>query len=102
MMLSLTLLLSPIVSSYTIPHFKQNFLSDPSVHVAGSEDFIDQTRAQAEALKEHLWSIARDPENTEMINRVFAEKNTACINNMEDAIEAVEAATKLVQSQVLN
>ena len=52
-------------------------MADPSVHVAGSEDNTDQTRAQAELLKEHLWSIASNPENTEIINKVFAEKEDA-------------------------
>ena len=97
MMLSIILLLSPMVSSNSISHFKQAFLSNPSLRAAGSEDFIEQTRAQAELLKEHLWSIASNPAGTEIINKVFAEKNTACINSMEDAIEAVEAGTKLVQ-----
>jgi len=96
-MFSLILLLSPMVSSNSISYFKQALLSDPSVHVAGSEDILEQTRAEAELLKEHLWTIASNPENTETIKKVFAEKNTACINSMEDAIEAVEAGTKLVE-----
>ena len=99
MMLSVMLLLSPMVmSTNSISYFKQALLADPSVRVAGSEDFIEETRAEAELLKEHLWAIASNPENTEIMNKVFAEKNTACINSMEDAIEAVEAGTKLVQN----
>merc|ERR1712034_44639 len=61
-------------------------------------DIIEQTRAQAELLKEHLLSIANNPDNTEIINRVFAEKNTACIASIEDAIEAIEEGVKLVQN----
>jgi len=97
-MLSVILLLSTVVNSNSVSYFKQALLANPSVGVTGSEDFIEQTRAEAEVLKEHLWSIASNPENTEIINKVLAEKNTACISSMEDAINAVEAGTKLVQN----
>ena len=82
------LLLSPMVSSHP----------NPSLYLDGSLNIIERTRAQAELLKENLWSVASNPENMEIINRVFAEKNTDCIHSMEDAINAIEAGTKLVQS----
>jgi len=87
-MLTILLLLIPVVISHPSPNFQQS----------GSEDIIEQTRAQAELLKEHLLSIANNPDNTEIINRVFAEKNTACIDSIEDAIEAIEEGVKLVQN----
>ena len=71
---------------------------NPSLYLDGSLNIIVQTRAQAESLKENLWSVASNPENVEIINRVFAEKNTVCIHSMEDAINAIETGTKLVQN----
>ena len=87
-MFALLILLSPMVSSHP----------NPSLYADGSLDNIERTRAQAELLKENLWSISSNPENMEIINRVFAEKNPVCIHSMEDAINAIETGTKLVQN----
>jgi len=97
-MFTILLLLSPMVISHPSPTLQQASMLDPSMHVSRSEDIIEQTRAQAELLKEHLWSIAESPDNTEIVNKVFAEKNTACIGSIEDAVEAVEEGVKLVQN----
>ena len=88
MMFALLLLLRPMVSSHP----------NPSIYQDGSLDIIERTRVQAELLKENLWSIASNPENMEIINKVFVEKNPVCIHSMEDAINAIETGTKLVQN----
>jgi len=61
-----------------------------------SGNIIEQTRAQAEITKKTLRSIAENKEAAQYIDNVI-EKNI-CINNLEDAIEAIEEAAKLVEN----
>jgi hypothetical protein len=71
---------------------------NPSLYLDGSLNIIELTRAQAELLKENICSIASNPEHMDIINRLFTEKNPACIHIMEDAINEIETGTKLVQN----
>ena len=88
-MFALLLLLCPMVYSHP----------NHSFYLDGSLDIIERTRANAEILKEHLWYIARNPENMEIINKVFVEENRAFIHSMKDVINAIETGTKLVQNE---
>jgi len=69
----------------------------PSGSNARHGDIVRQTRAQAEALKEDLRSIASNPTATQILNKVFADRNNVCIKNMDDAIDTIEASTKLIE-----
>ena len=83
----------------TVPlPYKQAFLNIPSVSLTGSGDIIQQTRTQAESLKKDLRSMASHPRAAQILNRVFADKNNVCIKSMDDAIEAIETSTKLMEN----
>ena len=72
--------------------FKGAFLSVPS---AGSGDIIEQARTQADTLKDTLRSLARKPEAKPILEKVFAGKNSDCINSMDQATEAMRQAQSL-------
>ena len=76
--------------------YKQAFLN-PST-LTGSGDIIQQTRTQAESLKEDLRSMASNPRAAQILNKVFADKNNVCISSMEEAIEAIETSTQLFEN----
>ena len=69
-----------------------------TVRLTGSDDIIDQTRTQAESLKTDLQSMSRNPRATKVLSKVFAKSNNVCINNMEDAIEAIESSTQMFEN----
>merc|ERR1711892_1491289 len=64
---------------------------------SGSGDIIEQARTQADTLKNTLRSLARKPEAAPILAKVFAGKNN-CIQNMDQAIEAIEKSTKLFEN----
>ena len=66
--------------------------------VSGSDDIVKQTRAQAESLKDDLRSMARNPRASEILNKVFSDRNNVCIKSMSDAIDAIETSTKLFEN----
>ena len=70
----------------------------PSVRDAGPNDIVKQTRTQAEALKEDLRSIASNPTATQILSKIFDDRNNVCINSMDDAIDTIEASTKLIEN----
>ena len=83
----------------TVPlPYKQAFLNTPIRSLIGSDDIVQQTRTQAESLKKDLRSMASNPRAAQILIRVFADKNNVCINSMDDAIEAIETSTKLVEN----
>ena len=65
-----------------------------SAHFSGN--IIEQTRAQAESTKKTLKSLAKNKKAAQYINNVI--DNNICISNLDDAIEAIEAAAKLVEN----
>ena len=72
-----------------------------SAHFSGN--IIEQTRAQAESTKKTLKSLAKNKKAAQYINNVI--DNNICISNLENAIEAIEAAAKLVENngaEILN
>jgi flagellar biosynthesis chaperone FliJ len=91
----LLLLLSHLVSSNTLPAYQ----SAPAVGLTRSVDIIQQTRTQAESLKRDLRNLASTPGDAQKIlNKVFTENNDVCMNTVEEAIQAIEASTKLVEN----
>ena len=42
--------------------------------------------------------MARNPRAAEILNKVFADKNNVCFNNMDEAVEAIETSTKLFEN----
>ena len=78
--------------------YKQAFLNPSTLSLTGSDDIIQQTRTQAESLKEDLRSMASNPRAAQILNKVFADKNNVCISSMEEAIEAIETSTQLFEN----
>jgi hypothetical protein len=76
----------------------QAYLATPYAGLAGSGDIVQQTRAQAESLKRDLRSMASNPRAANILRRVFVETNNACINNIEEAIQAIETSTRLFEN----
>jgi len=69
--------------------------------VAGpsSGDIAEQTRTQMDSLKNTIIFLARKPEAAPILEKVFAGRNNnTCITNIEEAIEAIETTTKLVEN----
>merc|ERR1719431_800955 len=69
-----------------------------SLGLSGSDDIVKDTRAQAESLKDELRSIASNPRASQILNKVFSDRNNVCIKSMDDAIEAIETSTKLFEN----
>ena len=80
--------------------YKQAILTTQSVSrtVSVSDDIVKQTRVQAESLKDDLRSMARNPRATEILNKVFSDRNNDCVKSLDDAIDAIETSTKLFEN----
>lgn len=76
--------------------FRGSFLS--VIPSSGPGDIIEQTRTQADTLKNTLRSLARKPEAAPILEKVFAGNNNDCINNMDEAIEAIETSTRTFEN----
>merc|ERR1739838_328656 len=95
----LPLLLIPLVSSYpqsydSVRQYNQGY--EDWVTKSGG-DIIKETRTQAESLKTTLKYLASTAGPAEILNRIINDKNNVCLNSVEEAIEAVEASTKIVE-----
>ena len=75
--------------------YKQAFLN-PST-LSGSGDIIEQTRTQAESLKEDLRSMASNPRAAQILSKVFADKNNICISSMEEAVLPLKPALNFMK-----
>jgi len=91
--LIVTVLLLSLYSSDSRP--QQNVFS--RVAGPGSGDIIEQTRTQMDSLKNTIIFLTRKPEAAPLLEKVFAGRNT-CINNIEEAIEAIETTTRMVEN----
>jgi len=69
------------------------FLDQPS-----TGDIVEQTRTMADTLKNTLRSLASKPEAAPIIEKVFAGKKSHCLNNIEQAIEAIETSTAIFEN----
>ena len=124
----LLLLLVPLASSLPHSYYYNSFRPTPFVHspryvsypltynqaylpasysglglarygyVARSSDFVQQTRTQANSLKTTLRSLASTPGADKIVNRVINDINNVCLNNVEEAIEAVETGARIVEN----
>jgi len=116
-LLKVTILLVSLYSSYSrpktfFPKRNENFSNlgffngiigrnqaTGALKQASSGDIIEQTRTQADTLKSTLRTITKMSEAAPILEKVFAERSDeACINNMEEAIEAIETSTKLFEN----
>merc|ERR1712106_658109 len=70
----------------------------PFVDQQNTMDIIKQTRTQANALMNTLRTLAKKPEASPILDKVFSEKGNDCIKNMDEAIEAIETSTKLFEN----
>ena len=85
LLLSLFLVPDPSSSAY---------LRAPFLQYSGSGDMVQQARAQADNLKETLRSLSQQPQAAPILKKVFAGKNSDCIDSMDKAIEAIQTSTK--------
>merc|ERR1712215_281589 len=77
-------------SSYALPQSRRKV----AFTLFFKGNIIERTKAQAQATKSFLRDLDNNPEATKYLNRVF--DNSACLNNMDDAIETIDTAAKLV------
>merc|ERR1711892_432464 len=65
---------------------------------SASSDIVAMTRTQANSLKTTLRSLASNPDSSKIVNRVIFDINNVCLNNIEEAIEAIESGTKIIEN----
>merc|ERR1712106_1228377 len=65
---------------------------------SASSDIVTMTRTQANALKTTLRSLASNPDSSRIVNRVIFDINNVCLNNIEEAIEAIESGTRIIEN----
>ena len=69
-----------------------------NVGFARSSDIVQETRAQANPLKKTLRSLSSIPGATKIVNRVINDINNVCLNDVEEAIEAIETGATIVEN----
>ena len=84
------------LSSGPIQPVSGDFLSP--VPGPGSGDIIEQTRAKMDGLKNTIIFLTKKPEAAPILEKVFAGRNNTCITNIEEAVEAIETTTKMVEN----
>merc|ERR1711915_499290 len=77
-------------SSYALPQSRRKV----AFTLFFKGNIIERTKAQAQATKSFLRDLDNNPKATKYLNRVF--DSSTCLNNMEDAIETIDTAAKLV------
>lgn len=73
---------------YRRPNFQQRLATGTGI--------VEQTRRQTDSLAAVLRNLAKVPGAAKYIDRVLEVSD--CVDNLEDAIEAIEAGTKLVEN----
>ena len=61
-----------------------------------SANIIEQTRSQAESTKNVLKYLAKNEKATQYVENTI--ESNSCLNNLDDAIEAIEATANLVEN----
>ena len=69
----------------------------PVININGG-DIIGQTRNLAESVKTTLRSLAADPQSSVIVSRIINDQNNVCIRNLDDGLNAIEEATRLVEA----
>merc|ERR1719348_2096292 len=59
-------------------------------------NFIQQTRYQADSVKRTIKDLSANPIAGKYINRLIS--NSKCLNNDNDAIQAIESGTQMVEN----
>jgi len=77
-------------SSYALPQSRRKV----AFTLFFKGNIIERTKAQAQATKSFLRDLDNNPKATKYLNRVF--DSSTCLNNMDDAIETIDTAAKLV------
>lgn len=90
-----------VVTNYKTPvvsHYNPAVVSYQTKPLVGysSGNIIKQTRYQADSLKQTLRQLKKDPVAGKYIDQVIT--GSACLNRLDDAINAIEQSTKLVES----
>merc|ERR1712106_948210 len=90
-----------VVTHYNTPivsHFNPAVVRFQTKSLVGcsSGNFVKQTRCQADFLKQTLNELKSDSREGKYITRVI--EGSACLNSLDDAINAMEQSTKLVES----
>ena len=57
-----------------------------------------EIRAMAKELISSLRSLENDPRAARKITKLFSDKNSVCLRSLEEAIEAIQEGTKLVEA----
>merc|ERR1719209_2069034 len=63
-----------------------------------SSDIVQQTRTQADSLKNTLRTLINIPGANRIVNRVINDVDNVCLNSIEEAIEAVETSARIVET----
>jgi len=63
-----------------------------------SSDIVQQTRTQADSLKNTLRTLVNIPGANRIVNRVINDVDNVCLNSIEEAIDAVETSAGIVET----
>jgi len=61
-------------------------------------DIISDTRILSEQVQNTLNQLSSSPTAVDIINKIINDKDNTCLGSLEDAIDAIETGTKLVES----
>ena len=88
---------SKATSSFIISLF-DSFSRQPGINPDNRGSGLGlQTRRQADSLITTLRGLSQDPRTSRAISRVFNE-DAVCLNNMEEAIQAIQEGSRLVEA----
>ena len=98
---------SPRLISYNRPYYQlPQFIIMPFTAFSNSNsnsrsisgDFAQETRKQAEALKKTLKTLSQTSGPAAILNSVIEDVNNVCLNSVDEAIDAIETSTKLIEA----
>ena len=84
-------------SPHPLPPYGPNVYNSRP-YFSSPQDLVTETRSQAESLKDTLRFLATTPGADRIVDRVIGDLNNVCLNNIEQAIDAVEASAKLIEN----
>merc|ERR1719209_2922415 len=63
-----------------------------------SSDIVQQTRTQADSLKNTLRTLINIPGSHRIVKRIINDVDNVCLNSIEEAIEAVETSARILET----
>ena len=87
----------PYFSPFPIAPFHAHAQRPPVFSLYDSQGLGLQVRGMADSLTSTLRSLAQDPSAAQIIKRVLGSNNV-CLSNMEEAIQAIQEGTRLVEA----